>query len=504
MRFALWFIALGLCQWAQAVPEVLIVQRSAVAKEKVALEIPIATMLAEELDTEGKVSPVVWSLTDPLFRAWVDAGKVSAAWDHPTDEQIRSVAQSLHIAYVFLIDADRENENFYPRAVLLKGGRSIWKQGGDQRSGDARKYKEKQHTYVSMTVSTGTQLDWENTARSLARTWATLLHLGPFKTLPSHPKRQTPEPEKGTAPTKPTAPPPTSTPDESWIAKEQELERQGLLTERINLLREAIDADPFQIKPREMLIALYLSKEMNGVAAEEAQRAAVIAPDRVDLRVLSARAWLQGGKLAEAQADLNEALAREPKNANLQLVLGQLSLEKGAFQSAIDAFSSSLETLSSPEGRVGRAVAYAVLGRAAESASDLKAILPADINEASYGRVTGCTERVIEVLLGELREIALASRSKPKDPETISNAERAERVASAMADFLSAFPVPAKHAKSHERRVLAHKLLAQAAGEALAFAKLADEETGAEATLSLTEAMKQFPLIRRQYESEGH
>lgn len=475
-------VLVGAAAWSDQ-PIVLIVQFKVDVTSRDDPNYAMGNVIAEQLDIEGRVKPIVWSLADPEFRAAIDSGKLGEFNPQPTPEEMNEASKKLHAEYLFVLSAKMVGGSLDSAAQLYHGsfGKAIW--------------TEKKVLGVSGSGGT----DWDNTARSIANTWAVHLSEGPFKKLRAQPRLSTPPPEKGQGGNTgdPIAPPIVSDP----IKVAQDLMLKGQDAEAITMLRASVDDKPFDTSRREALIRALLGRNLYQEAASEARRAILIAPGDPTLRLLSARAWLRIGKVEEAQKDLNEALARDVQDPIVQLLLGELALEKGEPEKAIEPYQTAMGKEDTFEARLGLGICFGLTGNARGAADAFNNLPHASDDEVfdGYERAIRLLDVETDKLAADLRDAMQKLHLKPNDAGTIEKLDSKLKLAQSLSALISALPCPKMHAASQQRRDLAHKLLVQSTEQILEFAKSGDEDAGAEALLSLGEAMKQIGTIRKQF-----
>jgi cytochrome c-type biogenesis protein CcmH/NrfG len=467
---------------ALAAPEVLIVQLRALLDDDEDPNVAILNVLAQELDDDGRVVPIAWALSDPIFRGAYEAKTVTGNATNPSEEEALRGADALRVGWVLFVSAQRRGGKLSAKARLFKRGtdKPAW---SDEK-------------LISVTV--GAAADFNSSAATLARTWVALLAEGPFRQYPARPRVATPNPDDGRGGA--ASNPPKI--DDTYRSRAQQLLKQGLVTEAINLLRDAVDADPMDAGRREELARALLQQGFAQEAATEATRASQMAPDRNDLRFVAVQAWIGLDRPDEANKVLNEALARDPENPQTLILVGDVALAKGDPGKAVEAYSKSIRIEDSFEARLGRACAYGASGWPEPCAADIAALAPERV-ASGYPRVVAELERALQFVAGEVREVIRAARLTPKQKAIIDRASRVQRAAAGLARLAAAYPAPAKFRESHARRDLAHNLLQQSCLEALEFARTGVEDTASEATISLGEALKQFQSIREMYLKES-
>lgn len=484
------FAALG----AAEVPRVLIVQMPLpVTKEGEDPNVPLTDPLAQELDQGGKVSSIVWGMSDPVFRAAVTDGKLKDVPDNPTLAQAQSAARTLSAEFVLTCEAKQTGSDITADMKLHRGGRIVW--------------KDKQTMRVSVNGGPTSRFD---SARSLARTLALRLQGEALKSLPVASKTETAEPTKGQAPVvEPVAPPDTSAADLAKLKAEvQRLLSDGRRSAAILVLRDGIDVKPLDPVRRKLLVDTLLESEPI-LAAEEARRSANLVPDDAELRVLAARAWLRAGRNAEAQADLNEAIARQPDSVPTRLLLAEIALKQGNGEQALEHVDRVLKTEPTAEAFYVRALCRSTLGGIDGVKQDLAAAqkaspevspndalrryrFSAEVLDSEFDRLTTTLKNLIPKLAVKPKERALADELE--QVATLNEAESA---------LQEGMMVPAELKVAHARRVLARKLLGQVLMDLEAYVDGTKEAIG-DARINLGDAIKQMATAREAWSPSGN
>ncbi|MGV3615871.1 MAG: tetratricopeptide repeat protein [Fimbriimonas sp.] len=479
------------------VPRVLIVQMQVpVTKEGVDPNVPIADPLAQELDQGGKVSSIVWGVTDPVFRAAAADGKLKDVPDHPTLAQAQAAARALSAEFLLTCEARQNGSDVLADVRLLRGGRVVW--------------KDKQPMRVSLGGGPTSRYD---TARSIARTLAMRMQGEALKSLPVAAKIETAEPTKGQAPVVPVVPPvtpvDTSAADLARLRTEvQRLLGDGRRSAAILALRDGIDIKPLDPVRRKLLVDTLMESEPL-LAAEEARRAAALAPEDSELRVLAARAWLRADRSAEAQADLNEAMARQPDSVPTRLLLAEIALRAGNGEQALEHVDRALKTEPGAEAYFVRAVCRATLGGLDGVKQDLAASQKAS-PEISPTDALRRYRLAAEVLDAEFDRLTVGFKNlmpkiavKPKDAQLGETLEGMKALSEAQTALQDGLLVPAEVKASHARRVLARKLLGQVFMDLDAFVGGTGDAI-ADARISLGEAIKQMTTARETWSPTGN
>jgi len=470
---------------AMAIPRVLIVQVAQPGKEGDP-NLPVADFLAQNLDTEGRVSSIVWGVADPVFREAALSGKLKEVPDRPTVKQAIPVADRLGAEYVLSVKAFRSGKAVKGVVELYRGGRKVW--------------SDEQNLEVSVSGA----FDKSGTAESIARTIALRLNAGPFNSLTIKPKVETPEADKGQAPIQVTiAPPPVAPKDNGGLRNEvAALLKDQRRAAAITTLRDAVDADPLDLERRTLLVQV-LGESDAPAAALEARRAADLAPEKVGMRVEAARAWLRAGRNDEAQKDLNEAVARNPEGSDVRVLLAEVSLRRGDANTALEHLDRAIKTQDTAEARFLRAVCRASLGGIDGVKLDLQAMdklnpekSPHDVIRR-YDMAATTLDPLFKASADAARSLMQRTIVKPKATETQEALGEARRLVLARVALLAGMPPPSERKASHERWILAHKLLAQSLADLQSFADGGGDEALTEARINLGEAVKQSQAAKQ-------
>lgn len=465
------------------VPKVLVIQGKVPVTKDGDPNLQIANVLAQEVNDAGKLNSIVWSMTDVNFRTAVLEGKVRIPNDAPKIADAFPVAHAFGADYVLLIDVAKDGKVVRARANLFRGGKSIWKD------------------VQEMSAETSGKYDADSTGSSLARTIVLRMNNGPLKSLQAQTRVETPEPARGQAPVPvppPTEPSTPKSPAADIRARVAVLMREKNVTGAVSAARDAIDLAPFEPEPRLVLIDLLMDRDP-ALAAAEARRAANLLPDRGDLRLLAARAWMKAGKSKEAQDDLNQAVVRAPDSAATRLLLAEVALQQGKPETALPHLDQSIKSEPSAEAHFLRAICRAMLGGTDGVALDLKAIekpSPEDVERRHRFAVERLAP-LFDDLSADVRGLIQRAIVKPKDAEVREALDNDLRLLAARTALLQGLPAPATAQKGHDRLLLAHRLLTQSL---LDLQRMTGGETDAltDARMNLGEAIKQAKLARTE------
>jgi tetratricopeptide (TPR) repeat protein len=471
-------LILGIAAIGAAVPRVLIFQTSVAFRGTDNPNLPLSNRLAAEFDELGKLEAVVWSLTDPIFRAAATAGKVTYK-ESPTLADVLAAGKGVDADYVLVSQAFKDSASYKGKIELFKGGKSVW--------------KDEQNMAVRIT----TESDAESSLLSLARTLVLRMNAEALKGLPSHKTAATPALIKGQAPVQvnvtPVEPPKK---DNSPILKNaQSLFGSGRPAAAISSLRDAVDSDPLDAELRIALVNLLLSVDP-AAAAQEARNAAEIMPEAVDLRVLAARAWMLSGKPEEAQSDLNEAMARNPDGPGTRLLLGEIAIAQLKPERGVDHLTKSIEAADSAEARFLRAFCYALAGSSEAMRGDLDQFAklepsptPADV-QRRYAYAAEILDRSIQLDANSVRALIQRAIVKPNDKEVLAAVEHARKQIRARGGMGERLTVPPAFKAANEKRMLAYKLMAQSLSDLLGYMAGGGDESLTDARINLGEAIR--------------
>lgn len=487
--------------------------------------LPLDAYIAQALDEQGRVEPVVWSLTDPLFRALVDAGQIPPALTEPSLEQIPNAARAAQADFTLVIWAQRFENRVRPVATLYRGAgrRQIWNYGVWERRLDPwtneqaqaldpealRRFQQRATDPVPEfgAVIINNNVDWDFTSRTIARTWAILTAEGPFRDFPPQPRNRLPDPAPSlTTPNNPTAEIVAPAAEREALDRAEKHLLAGRRDLAILVLRDAVDQNPFAARLRTRLAKLMLDAGLYADAAREAERAAPVSDAPADLFLVAAHAYTLANDPVRARNALNHALARGHDGPFTQALLGEVYILQSDFEKAIEAFSRSIESGPTPKAFVGRAIAFALMGDSDRCRQDLLRIADADPEALADAYLSAITlaDQKFDTIASNLRELPPLLRTKPKDPPLVARAATAAIQARALAALVDTIPVPRKFAVSHRSRALAHKLIAQSALEILEFAQTEDSDLASEGTLSLGEAIRLMQRVRPLFQDERY
>jgi tetratricopeptide (TPR) repeat protein len=522
IRCCLSLVLFGFSLSAFAVPAVLIVQLR--PKDLPAAPFAIADAVANELTPDGRLIPIVWGPSDPIYRAAIEDGKIPSGVDYPSLKEALSIATKLRAEYVLATDLRLGEGELLGAAYLYKGGQLVWHDPqvdlGSQISYLRNRLKKKQITkeefdtavtrarFRASAVQINNTFGLNDTVRSLARTWVQMINSGPIASLAKQPQKVTPDPGRGQVPIVPAADPVKPLADNKWLASADAAIKSGDLERAIIVLRDAVDADPMDVERRLFLIRTLMRAGRSEVAAKEARRAADLMPDHIEFRAIAARAWIRSGKVDEAQADLNEAVSRAPDSAETRQLLADVAIAKGEFATAIDHLNKAIAVAPSGDAYYLRAVARAMFGETELSSADLKMAAEAGLSqepqaaEDRYALVAEILDESLTSICGQIRSLQQRALVQRKDREVQDMIAGILKMVPGRVRFVSELPPTQGHETSHNRWVLAHKLLSQSLTDLGSFMKSGDEDVLTESRINLGESLKQGASARQRFKDE--
>lgn len=463
-----------------AAPEMLIVQVLQETKDGTNPNVPMYGEIAQELDNDGRVNTIVWSVTDPVFRIATEEGKIKPG-PRPTPEGGRDVVRRLKIAYLLVFTAVRDGDFVTAKAGLYRGAssRPIWT---DEKT---------------MSVTVGGAPDTASLASTIGRTWTRLLAQGPLKDLPPRPAVAEPPPAAGAQPpVTPLAEAPREPDFSVRFAEADKLLETGDPYGAVLLLRDLADANPLHAECRVRLIQALMRADEPAMAADEARRAAALLPDRPALRVLAVEALLQDGKLAEARAEVTGAIGRNPTDPAAHLLSGYLSLLAYETSSATQSFGQSQALRASWPAALGLACAAALdadpkachghLARLAELGYDAE-----DPARAVWARrLTPVLAEAIKRFGDDARSFLQRARARREADETKVEHARLARVAEGLQALIERLGFPEGQTTTRDVVLLGIKQSRLFLVDMGGYLESADAQTLTDASITLNEALK--------------
>jgi tetratricopeptide (TPR) repeat protein len=466
-------------------PRVLVVQFNIPFEKDADPNVPVANLLGQGLDDSGKLSSIIWGLTDPVFRDAALNGKIKNIPDNPKLADVIRVGRELNASYLMTCDAVHGLKEIKVNARLYLNGSSVW--------------SDTQNIGVE---NAGKVNDFD-AARSAVRTLVLRMIDAKFRAATVESKTPSPEPLKGQLPATPVNPTalPTSTTDQQLRDEVASLLKAKKVAAAVTKLREAVDQDPLDLERRVLLIQT-LSPTQSETAAEEARRATLLLPEKADLRILSARAWVVAGKRDLAMEQLNQALVRNPEDVETRLLLAEIAIGDLKPELALP----HLEHVIKRDPHCGQAFFLRAVCRALLGGTDGVRMDIESMDKISPERdpvvLAGNYEIVSSVFDRADREDCVLVRSsierasvRRADRDLGSQLGDIRKRLNARITFLEMLKAPSQLTTLHERRLLAHKLLLQTLGDIDGF-MTGDADALTDARMNLGEAFKQLNALK--------
>ncbi len=467
----------------------------------------MADVLASAADEDRRVTPIVWGTTDPIFREALASNLLGNVPDAPTKTQVFEIAVKLHAEYVAIVSGGLKANGATGKISLYRGEREIY------------------HDNTSIGINRSGRLDESSSLKSIARTWLDKLSQGAFKKLVPAPRIKAPEMAPAlVAPVEAVAVPAV---DNTALvnsaralraATAREIDRIQRTQSRevdvapivddlkrageqavIALFRDAVDAEPLDIARRKLLFEAILPLDPK-LAASEARRAAQVMPEAVELRVMSAQAWLKLKDQAQAQADLNEAVARDPSSVAVRLALTEIALGKLDFITALEHIDKAVKQSDNSVTRRMRALVRAMLGGNDGVKSDIAACKePVSVDQsATYLRAL---DVALDDSISSMKSLMQRVAVRPKDEAVKEGLDTATRTLTSRISFMEGTTTPVSSRDISERLLLAHKLLQQCVVDLRDFAANAADDSLSDARINLNESVRMLSESRSRSSS---
>lgn len=504
-------------------PRVLIGEYRVNNEEGEDITLKFAELLAKDLEQIGQVEPIVWSMTDPIFRQLAVEKNLETNLTEPHPSAVEAISKAIYFDYYLEVIATKDVEGSKPIAKLYRPGsnRALWEFGTlkgrkyqpslivngklDEKSTSelTREQQLRGQGFDGFMVLVNGLPDWYSIAATLSRTMSNHLADTAFKDLPRRPVINAINSTPGYIITGSGinifAPPP----DECLKEVDDLIEKKqtGLAT---IILRDAIDQNPTHAGLRIKLTSLLQNEGLFESAAEEAERAARLSQDQAELWLTAAKCWFFANNAPRAELSINEALARGANDGRTFSLIGDVRLLQGEYVRAVEAYSQSIASGPRPTAILGRAMAYSMAGLSEECKKDLESLVDLNPNDFidAYNIAVQLADLRFNNATTQLRDIIPLIRLSPQRPDLITRAAALENSCHAISQLVDLVPIPTRFQESHRARSLAHKLLAQSSSEISEFAQTGNNDAGEEGLLSLGEALKLIPGVRKAFNVE--
>lgn len=443
------------------------------------------------------MSPVTASLNDPVFRSWVDSGRIPSSMKLPlNDEDTAFVLRKMDIEYLAQIVSEEKRGDLVLSLVLYRKGKQVFELG-----------------YRPDKITTGGNTDWYTMTRNGVRQLYTkLAESSVFNGKPAQvklpPVKNDPSlvnPPGGGTP----APTPTSEPAKSGsnngdqaLKSAQAALDANQAARAISILRDAIDIEPTRPDLRVKLIEALIANKQYDMAAKEAEHSAELMPSQKVFRELAAKAYLLAGKTDNAQSQMNEAAARSPKDLATLTNLAYIALIQVQFEAARNHIKNASALKETPVLSVYRWIAAMGLGEvpyvkmSSDKLNNLDGVAEAQDNWLEP------IDQLIQFEASQLRDLTqqISMNSKIDRAKTDLGVLKANQ--QSLASVLAAIPAQPKFAKSYERRLVALKLLGEVVSGLQSYTDTPDPEALTDTRLTLGELFRQMKLVREQLKVE--
>lgn len=476
-------------------------QERAIGKPKADENGFLGQVLAERLDNDGRVKPILWAIVDPIFRSAVDSGQIKPS-PGDTVTNFLAGASVLRCQYTMVIKAWRDEQYLHGTAKLYDGAKMVWQ---DPVPVANPKESADQDSRIIQIQGSGDNA-FMDTIRSMADTWVDALNEGPLRTQAPNPRIPDPGASQGSLP---NAQAPTTIPkvsNEELLANAMKLLASGKGHLALAILLDAVDAQPLDGERRVALIQALLTLGRPAEAAEQARLAAALLPERNELWTLAARAWVQAGKPDEAQKDLNEAVARDPNNPEIRLLLAEMAALNRSYDAALSHAQAACQGEPTARAHFVRGVLLAVTK--GDSTLDFEAAQKKGLWQDD-SQVRSLCEWVIGLIRGAtdeqgtiLRTLYQEAKRNPADATIADRIKEAEQLFGALGVIADHTTAPQLHQPSWADLRLALKLLSQSLSELEGFLSQKDEDSYADAMIDLGEGLKLLQAALDKYRTE--
>lgn len=499
------WLALATATHAWGTPTVLI-QQNIHGEEKEFVVARLGDFLAEEFDKEGRLGPVTVSLTDPIFRSWVDQGRVPDFRDTLSLDQIRKLQKSMDIEYLALIDTERIKGQLNIRLDLFKGNKKIFEEGmspgkvviGEKEDVFAEMRSAIHTLYVHMTESVLSKSRPQPKLPDI-KVDPPLVpeHRDPGPLKPTNTVKDPPQTNKQPAK---QADPPVQESKSPALGQAQKLEADHQYGKAINILRDAIDTDPTSPDLRVELINCLIALKDYDAAAQEAKRSGLLMPSQKQFKELEAKAYELSGKHSEARDALTNAAMKSPKDRATRLSLARVALLEDQAAAAEAHCNAVLAAGPEPSAFLYRWLARLEIGDFEGALSDATQV------KEQRGVVGDSAKNWIEVYdhvivhEAELVKLIAQKASVNKDDPNLGLGPAMDMVSS-LVSMLQTVKLPTNFEKSNARRVLALKLLNEGCAGIAQYLSTNDADL-VDTRIAIGDAVRQMKLAKDVLQTE--
>lgn len=492
MKRLLCLLALALFANAFARPTMLIYQvRMLVGQGKDDDNVSITDDIARELNSYGKVDPIIYSSSSLIVKTALEAHKISDAPSDPSRDQILAIGRALGCKYVLITQATREGKYVNTLSELHRvGGRKpIW--------GPVPQ---------NFSALVGAKVEPKVAAATAGRTIALQLITVPLKDEAAEPELETPSEGVGTG----TNANPAAFENQPWVDAQAAFAAKDY-GEAASLLRAAADKDPTNGDIRAMLVESYLNLALVDAAFDEITRALRLIPDHPKLMLAQARAYMTTGRLRESEAAYRTLLAKEATNLAAILGLAEALLARLQPEEAEKLYRQARQMApKDPDVACALAETLALQGDYEGSLKERDAAIAlglskdAPSNEQRYVRLMGIVTVAVNQLATDLGDLATRiTLAKGKyDLELISAVAGALGRANSLASYVEQMQYSQRFRESHARRIFGLNLLSDSVVAMKRVVEQGQADALNDATVSRGEALREVAAANALLENE--
>ncbi|MBS1718660.1 MAG: hypothetical protein JSS72_13110 [Armatimonadetes bacterium] len=447
-----------------------------------AAAVRVADAMAEALNKSGLMEAMSWSFLDPSFRDALLASRISDPPESPTLKYVMAHAGELKANYVFSVSA-KGGATTVAIGKLFRDGRQIW---SDK---------------LLVSVKVAGKNSQSDEVASIANTWIEKLRDTVFpkaRTAPVTPVQPEPGLVKPNPEPKPKPPVEETLPSNDALRQRVDaFHKSGSMAQGLSALREAVDAQPFDLERRSMLANWLLEMDQPQEAARQAQLGLTVDPANIALRIISARAWVACGNPQRAEQDLNEAIARKPKSPLVLEALAETAILRLKGDQALDHLNQIPEKEWSSSTRSDFILACMLVGHKDE----LEARLTGDAINAMPLRLTNKTvHRKLKQLTGDVRAMMQQITANPATPDAPRVLQEIQSQLITTSEVLAVLKKREFEAAANGHRELAQNLLSQSVSTLLSYLQTKDEDSLSDARIDLNEAIRHLDMIKEDPE----
>ncbi len=456
--------------------------------------------LARSVQEAGRYTVVLYSPEEARVKAALEAGRLTRddVAAYLSDAAARKVAEAIGAVYLVQVTASRTREGIGAQAGMhVRIGNSAWSTFFNAALVPYKSRDRKSQLLEAIHAHVGALVPRIMAAPPVAP--ANVAKSGEPKSEPAKADQK---------PQQPTNPADQNAPTAADILVDR-FRRSGDTANLILTLRKAITERPREAKLRRELVVALRLRGWTESARDEAARALLICPADAGLRRLLGDGYLDMGQVAEALDAYREAIRLEPGNPANHVALGDAYWSQTRTAEAEAAYKAAQDADPKnplPRLRMARMRAQALRCSdvAAEMTEAHKLVGGGDetLYASAYAEVCALLDAGARDIVGRLivirRDMLNGTRSRE---ESHKAADACRTSAVAIADCLTATPIPSRYAAVQNSMLQAASLLAQAAAAYLSHLETQAESDDKEASLLRQEAVRQFDEAARKLDA---